>query len=454
MFEKLKNAYRFATDDIWKIDDADYDSRFLRWLSGQLRVFTFTIASFGRNQLVVRSAGLTYFTLMAIVPLAAVVFGVSKGFGFEDRIIAGLYEALPRYRAVIEGVTDFAHNMINQTRGGLIATVGFLILFWSVIQVFMNVEDSFNYIWEVRRRRSFARKLSDYIAILILAPIVLVFFGWVGDRVDSGLEGLVRGTFLMPLLEFLRAAIPFVSAWLVFTLVYVVMPNTKVQLTAALKAGVIAGTVFVAVQLFYAYSQGALSRYNAVYGTFAALPLFLIWLNICWMIIMFGAELTFGYQNIKNYQYERDSIHVSQVYRRKILLLVMHRIAYAFTRGEKEMDSDQMAGELNVPVRIIRDALFDLEQAGLILSVEDDNKTKTVRYFPARDVSGLRVYDVISAVDAHGLSTLDMKELDELRSVNRVMARMDSLIRDSKDNVLLSDIPMIYEEPDEDHDRR
>jgi membrane protein len=452
MLEKIKNAYRYMTEGIWLKDESEYETRFMRWFSEQLKVFMFTISSFGRNQLIVRSAGLTYYTLMAIVPLAAVVFGVAKGFGFEGRIIEGLYETLPRYRSIIDQVTAFAHNMIAQTRGGLIATVGFLILFWSVIQVFMNVEDSFNYIWEVRRQRNIARKISDYIAILILAPIVLVFFSWAGDQVQATLDGLVRGTFLMPLLEFLRGFIPFVSAWLVFTLVYVVMPNTKVHFTAALKAGVLAGTLFVAMQLFYAYSQGALSRYNAVYGTFAALPLFLIWLNLCWMIIMFGAELTFGYQNIRNYQYERQSVDVSQDYRRKILLLVMHRIAYAFTKGEKEMDSDQMAGELNVPVRIIRDALFDLEQAGLILSVEDDTKTKTVRYFPARDVSGLRVYDVISAVDARGLSTLHMKELDELRSINRVMGRMDRLVRDSKDNVLMSDIPMIYEEPS-DHDR-
>ncbi len=452
MLEKIKSAYRYMTEGIWKKDESEYNTRFMRWFSGQLKVFMFTISSFGRNQLVVRSAGLTFYTVMAIVPLAAVVFGVAKGFGFEERIIEGLYESLPRYRTIIDQVTGFAENMIAQTKGGLIAIVGFLILFWSVINVFMNVEDSFNYIWEVRRSRNIARKISDYITILILAPIVLVFFSWTGDQVEETLDGLVRGTFLMPLLEFLRRFIPFVSAWLVFTLVYVVMPNTKVHFMASLKAGVIAGTVFMAVQLFYSYGQGALSRYNEVYGTFAALPLFLIWLNLCWQIIMFGAELTFGYQNVKNYQYERDAENVSYDYRRKILLLVMHRIAYAFTKGEKEMDSDQMAGELNVPVRLIRDALFELERSGLILSVEDE-KNKAVRYFPARDVTDLRVYDVIAAVDAHGLATLDMKERDELRSVNRVMLRLDRLLRDSHYNVLLSDIPMTYDEPS-DHDRR
>lgn len=451
MLEKIKGAYRYMTEGIWKKDESEYKTRFMRWFSEQLKVFMFTISSFGRNQLLVRSAGLTYYTLMAIVPLAAVVFGVAKGFGFEGIIIEGLYEALPRYRSLIDQVTSFAENMIAQTQGGLIAIVGFLILFWSVINVFLSVEDSFNYIWEVRRHRNIARKISDYITILILTPIVLVSFSWAGDQIEATLDGLVRGTFLMPLLEFLRGFIPFVSAWLVFTLIYVVMPNTKVHLMAALKAGMIAGTVFVAVQLFYSYGQGALSRYNEVYGTFAALPLFLIWLNLCWQIIMFGAELTFGYQNVTNYQYERVAESVNYDYRRKILLLTMHRIAYAFTKGEKEMDSDQMAGELNVPVRIIRDALFELERSGLILSVEDE-KNKSVRYFPARDVSDLRVYDVISAVDGRGLATLDMKERDELRSVNRVMSRLDRLLRDSEDNVLLSDIPMTYDEPS-DRDR-
>jgi len=444
MIEKIKQIIRFFTEDIWSKEKHEYNSKFMAWLSGHLKVFIYTIKSYGQNQLVVRSAGLTYYTLMAIVPLAAVIFGVAKGFGFEERIVGYLYDALPRYEMLIDWITEFAHNMIAQVKGGLIASFGFLILFWAVIQVFMNVEDSFNYIWEVRRTRSLPRKISDYISILIIAPILWVGFSMVSDQVEAGLDNIVGGTFLSPLLTFAEAIIPFVLAILIFTLVYVVMPNTKVKFMPALKAGIIAGTVFVFVQLFYAYSQGALSRYNAVYGTFAALPLFLIWLNLCWQIVMFGAELSFGYQNLDKFEYERDAEKVSYNYRRKMMLLVMHRIAYNFTEGKEQMDSDQLAKVLNIPVRIVRDTLFELEKAELIISVDDDDR-KTVRYYPARDVSEMKVYDVIRTVEDQGLPSLNMKEFEEFRSVNRVLIQLDKVINDSDKNILLNDIKMTDE---------
>ena len=439
MIDKLKKAYQYITEGVWTKEKHEYNSRFMRWFSGQMQVFIFTIQSFGKNQMVVRSAGLTYYTLLAIVPLVAVIFGITKGFGFQDRMIAFLYEAFPRYDTLIGYLTEFANNLLDQTRGGWLASIGFAVFLWSVLRVFMSIEDSFNYIWEVRRSRSIARKMSDYIAILIVGPIVWLVFSTAGDRVESILDNLVDGTFLSPLLTFIKVLIPFVTTALILSLVYSVMPNTKVKFPAALKAGVIAGTVLVFVQVFYAYGQSSLSRYNAIYGSFAALPLFFIWLNVCWQIVMFGAELSFGYQNVERYKYERESYNVSHDYRRKIMLLVMHRIAVSFTAGQEQLDSEQLAKILNLPVRIVRDTLYDLEQAGLLVSVEDE-KQKTVRYYPGRDVSRMRIYDVVQAVDTHGLSHLNLAEYGELQSVNKLFARFTGEMNRSDNNILLLDI--------------
>ena len=439
MIEKLKKAYHYITEGVWTKEKHEYNTKFMRWFSGQMQVFIFTIQSFGRNQMVVRSAGLTYYTLLAIVPLVAVVFGIMKGFGYEDRIEFYLGEILPNFGQLSGQIMEWARNLVEEVKGGWIAAIGLVVFLWTVLRVFMSIEDSFNYIWEVRRNRSIARKMSDYIVVMIIGPIVWLVFSAAGDQLESALDNLVRGTFLWPLLTFIKALIPFVTTSLILAFVYVVIPNTKVKFSAALKAGIIAGVVLVFVQIFYTYGQSALSRYNAVYGGFAAVPLLFIWLNVCWQIVMFGAELSFGYQNVERYKYERLSSGVSYDYRKKIMLLIMHRIACSFTRGEEQLDSEQLGGILNIPVRIVRDTLYDLEQAGLLISVEDE-KNRTVRYYPAKDVSGMRVYDVIRAVESHGVSHFDLTEYEELQSVNKLFAKWESELEHSGNNILLLDI--------------
>ena len=439
MLEKVKKAYHYVTEGIWTKDKSEYNSRFMRWFSGQMQVFIFTIRVFGQNQLVVRSAGLTYFTLLAIVPLVAVAFGIMKGFGQEGLIEIYLADLLPRFGDLSEQIMDWARRMVEGTRGGWIALIGSVVFLWSVILVFMNVENSFNYIWEVRRHRSIARKAGDYFSVMIFGPVVWLALSAVGGQVEMRLESLVRGTFLWPLLTVVKALIPFVTAALILTLVYKVIPNTKVKFSAALKAGAIAGVVLIVVQIFYAHGQNALSSYNAVYGGFAAVPLLFIWLNVCWQVIMFGAELSFGYQNVERYRFERQAESVSYDYRRKIVLLVMHRIAVSFAAGERQLDSEQLGRDLNLPVRLIRDALYELEQADLLVSVEDE-QNRSVRYYPARDVDRLRVYDVIRAVERRGVSHLDLAEYNEMQSVNGLFDRLDAELDRSGNNIRLLDI--------------
>lgn len=439
MIKFIKKISGFLRDDIWHKDDHEYRSGFMRRFVGHLKVFIFTISSYGKNNLIVRAAGLSYYTLMSIVPLAAVIFGIAKGFMFDSRIVEYLYTRFPQYEMLISQLMDFAYNMLERTKGGLIASIGFVVLLWAVVRVFSNVEDAFNYIWEVRKSRRITRKVSDYIAVMISAPILWMLFMLARERVESAVAGIVSGTFLSPLLTFLQILIPFLSAWILHTVLYYVMPNTKVKFSAAFKGGIIAGTVFYLFQMGYFWFQATLSNYNAIYGSFAALPMLLIWMNVSWQIVMFGAELSFGYQNIEKFEYERESSKVSYDYRKKIMLLVMHRIGYNFIKGREQMDSDQLATVLNIPVRIIRDALFDLEEAKLVVTTEDDVQ-KVVRYYPARDVRSMRVYDVIKAVESTGVQHLNMEEYDELRSLNDVVGKIEQLVECAPENVYLMDI--------------
>ena len=168
----IKRIIEFITEGIWQTKENDYKSRKMRWAVRQFKVVIFMARGLGEHNLAVRSAALTFYTLMSIVPIAALVFGVIKGFGMENSFNEYLYREYPQYTLIIDQIIDFANNMLIRARGGVIASVGFVVLLWSVMKVFGNVESAFNNIWEVRKARSITRKFSDYMAVVFVAPIL------------------------------------------------------------------------------------------------------------------------------------------------------------------------------------------------------------------------------------------------------------------------------------------
>jgi len=436
----IKKSIKFITEDIWRKGEEEYSSKALRFTIRQLKIFLFTAKSYGKDQLIIRSAALTFYTMMALVPFAAIIFGIAKGFMFENSISAYLYAKFPNYTGLVTQVIEFANALLERTKGGIIAIIGVLVLMWAVIKVFINIESSFNHIWEIRKSRSFTRKLSDYLSVLLVAPIFWFVTNNASNVIGTSIDNAVAGTFFAPVVNFLGYLLPFVIISIMLTVVYYVMPNTKVKFRAALSAAIIAGVALYLFQTGYFYSQTRISNYNAIYGSFAALPLFLIWLHISWQIIMFGAELSFGYQNIEKYEFERETYKISFDYRRKIMLVVMHRIASNFQKGKKPMDDDQIARAVNLPVRIVRDVLYDLEQANLIVSLDDDSQKSAV-YLPMRDISNMRIYDIIKAVETSGVQNFNIKQYEDLKSVNTIVSELDNMIAHSDKNILLMDIP-------------
>jgi membrane protein len=210
-----------------------------------------------------------------------------------------------------------------------------------------------------------------------------------------------------------------------FTFIYIVLPNTKVRFKSALTASLVCGTAFLLFQWGYIYLQSSMSAYNAIYGSFAALPLFLIWLQISWQIVLFGGELAFAYQNIAKFEQERESLHISHDNRRKVMLATMLVITRSFTSKQGPMSSEQISQQLNLPLRIVRDVIFELEQAGLIHQVKWDENDKVAYYAPAKDVHNITIYDVITTVEQHGEESVDILESEEVRAVS---SQLDAII--------------------------
>lgn len=444
---RLSDIITFFTDTVFRKGAGEYRNPVARWAVRQYKLLFYTVQGLSSHGTMVRSAALTFYTLMSLVPVVALVFAVVKGFGLAEGLEQNLYEVLPQSPEVIDYVVGFAQKALARTQGGWVALVGVLTLFWAVIKVFGSIEDAFNNIWEVRSTRSAARKYGDYIAVVVVAPILWVISSSMGNYAAE-----ILGVAGSPALEVLSRAGSLVVAWVMFTFIYVVLPSTKVRFTAALTAGVVAGTAFVLFQWGYVYLQRWMTSYNAIYGSFAALPLFLLWMQISWEILLLGGELSFAYQNVARFDEERESLLVSYDCRRKLMVGVMVLVSRAFRDGRGAVSFSEIRDRLDVPTRIMNNILYTLVQARMLSEIRTEGTDYDLEYAPARDISTLRVYDILSAVDSHGFGrdTIDMRSNRELRRCAEVVERLKDVTRASTENVLLIDIMDGAEQKSED----
>lgn len=412
--------------------------RAMIWLLARpVKLLLYMLQGLSTHATMVRSAALTYYTLVSIVPVVALVFAVVKGFGLADGLVQNLYSVFPQIPEVVDYLVEFAQKALARTQGGLVALFSLVALFWSVWSVFGSIENAFNNIWEVKNTRSWSRKISDYITVIVFAPIL-----WVGASAVSvylqQLLGWADNVWLNALSKLISMAI----AWFMFSLIYVVLPNTKVNLSAAIKSGFIAGTVFMLFQWGYVFVQTWMTSYNAIYGSFAALPLFLLWMLISWSILLLGGELSFTFQNEKRFDEERESLLVSYDCRRKLMIGVMVIVSRTFRDGKGAMAVDDIRHELGIPKRILSSILSALVEAGMLHEIHVGGNEFELSYAPARDISTLKVYDVLLAVDAHGegRDSIDVSEPAELYRAAQVVEELKSETLDSKANCLIVDL--------------
>lgn len=432
----IKNIVEFIKTGIWLKKDEDYKSGPRRWAARQFKIFIITAKGFGAHALAIRSAALTFYSLMSIVPITALVFGIVKGFGIDKQFIETLHTNLPQYTDVINAITEFANNMLHQTRGGIIIAVGLVVLLWAVFKVFGNTESAFNHIWEVHKSRNLTRKLSDYITIVFITPILWLASNSLAIYLKSTIAYYTGST----ILEILYGLASLLAVWMMFTFIYKVMPNTKVKLSSAINAGIVAGTIFQIFQVAYLFIQTQVTSYNAIYGSFAALPLFLIWMQASWHILFFGAELSFAYQNIHSYEQELQVQHLSYSTRLKVLVSIMSKIIKNFKDNNGASSAETIASELKIPIRLVHEQIFELEKANLVCAVQDSTgDDKISLYIPARDIHSIKIIDVVHAVQNYGRNLDELDYATEITQIGSIIDQFDLNDAISDKNVLLID---------------
>jgi membrane protein len=274
------------------------------------RTLVLTIRFFTAKRVMTQASALTYSTLLAIVPILAVIFAIARGFGYNKYIEIWFRDALSSQPQVADILTDFVNSYLIHTQSGIFLGVGLLFMLYTVLMLVNNVEETFNEIWQVSNARPIMRSLTNYMAMFFVFPIIIVvsmglsvFMATVAKHTDGV---VILGRAVRFLLDFS----PYLLLSLLFVGLYVYMPNTDVKLKSAIVPGILSGIAMQLLQLFYIHSQIWVTGYNAIYGSFAALPLFMLWLQISWTICLFGAQLTFTNQNLDRIGINLDEINM------------------------------------------------------------------------------------------------------------------------------------------------
>ena len=432
----------FIRTGIWRLRLKDL-SRKKSFGIRLLRIVLLATRGFGEDKIHLRASALTLYSLLGIVPVIAMAFGIAKGFGFEKFLQKDLLERFQGQEEVAIRIIDFAHSLLEATKGGVIAGIGLIVLFWAVIRVLRDIENSFNDIWGIEEARSLGRKFSDYLTIILICPILLTMSGsatiFINTQVMTITDKIALLGYFSSLIFFLLKFLPYCVIWGLFTFIYILVPNTKVNFKSGLLAGIIAGSVYQIIQWGYIHFQVGVAKYNAIYGSFAALPLFLIWLQVSWIIVLIGAEISFAHQNVDTYEFEPDSEHINLSFKRLLSLLIAHLLTKHFSDGEKPLTAQQISHSLEIPVRLVRQILFELVHSGIMSEVKTVNE-KELAYQPAFDIHRLTIAHLLEALDQRGVGSIPVAQSRELGVLSEALEGIREAVAQSPANKLLKDI--------------
>ena len=417
MVKKLRRIREFVLHDVWH--DIPTPTRIKAFVVQSVRVAILAVREFLVDRCLLRATALAYVTLLTLAPLLAFAFAVLKGVGVQDYLRPLLTEHIaPGQEEMVDRIIAY----VAQTDLRALGAIGLVFLLWTTVKVLSTIESSFNHIWHIDRSRPPMRKVADYVSVLVISPILLVAAMSLTAAFQSNelvarmQDTLVLGFALDVFLFWAR----FVATWIAFAAIYIFMPNTKVRLVAALVGGIIAGTAWQVAFWAYAFFQVGVAHYGAIYTTFAAVPIFMIWLYLGWTILLFGAEISWAVENVGDYGEQRRVGQPSFASLETVAVRAMAVLAAAFQRDGSSQTAEQIAKNVGVSRRLAADVLAILAHAGLCTEVVSDDDGA---YHPGRALDTITPADVLAALRAHGQSV-------ELPADRPEAAVLDELLKD------------------------
>jgi membrane protein len=428
----LKNFVERAKDwftvSLWQVEEERL-GRLRRFFLRQMQLLVLVYREFLADRCMLQASALTYFTLLAIVPLFALTFALLKGFGAQQALEPIILE---RFTVGSEEMVSTIIGYIDRTNFGSLGVIGLITFLATVVALLTNVEQTFNLIWGVGEARSPFRRFADYFSVLTFAPLLLFAAISMTTTLESQtfVQTLLEMALVGEVIYFLFRLLPYVAMWAAFVFLYTFMPNVKVRLGAALVGGILGGTIWQLAQWGYVTFQVGVSRYNAIYGGMAALPILMVWIYVSWLIVLLGAEVAYAWQNQTIIRREIREQKINFLNQEMVALSIMMVVARTFLAGEKPWGLQRISDTLCLPPRLARQTIDELLELGLLSEVHLA-KEEDFAYQPASPPQQMPVHAILKALREDGVGLNRLEDIPEWRMVQELEARFDEAGREA-----------------------
>lgn len=492
---KVKEVIKFLSYDIWRSNPETLSNK-KNILYNAIKIVMLTVRNVQELNIAASSRSLTYRTLLSIVPLLAVIFAIARGFGIENIMESSIFnlmtgEEVDTTRVVTEAVVppdtalvsmdvwsaensgriapatagergaqfqeeataegrtreflDMLFQLIDNSLeeakgGGVFAGVGILLFLYTILLLFNDIENNLNKIWQVNKGRSIGRKVTDYTAMVLFIPIFFILVNALNILSYPQNNTLKIIYILYPFIPRLLNIIPFVVMILIFTSVYKFLPNVKVKFQHALLAGVLAGVAFQFFQMLYLSGQLWITRYNAIYGTFAAIPLMLLWIQLSWFITLIGAEVSYAAQNVRKFSFEKETRNISRRYRDFFTLMIASVIIRRFADELPPYTADQLSEKCKVPSRLTHDILDVLMEVNIISTTPIPEDELVMAFQPAVDINLISVNYLMAKLDEKGSEDFMIDMEGEFHEHWKVLVNTRLCMYENNSDLLLKDL--------------
>lgn len=398
----VKQAKKFLLEDIWRVTD-DEVSKKRGMIYNAIKIATLSVREFTQGRVINKASALTYSTLLAIIPTLAILFAIARGFGFANLLESQFRSGLGGEASqAAEIVLSFIDSYLSHAKSGIFVGVGLIMLFYTVLLLTYNMERTFNSIWQVKKPRSLYRKVTDYFSMILILPLLVMLSSGLSIFISTMVKNMEEFVLLAPIVKFLVRSIPFIITWSMFTALYIFMPNTTVKFKYAVGPGILAGTAFQTFQYLYIGTQIWISRYNAIYGSFAAIPMFLLWAQISWSICLYGVQLCYVAQNLRNFSFSKETENISRRYHDFLCILIMSLICKRFKTEQSPYTAESLSDEHKIPIRLTKNILYELQDLHMICETQEEDEDNSVGYLPSVDINCMDVAMLLSRLDTAG----------------------------------------------------
>ncbi|MDR3219268.1 MAG: YihY/virulence factor BrkB family protein [Dysgonamonadaceae bacterium] len=435
--KQILKLWKFVTEDIWRLVPSELSSLERRGVN-LLKIISLAVRRYQADNLQRSASALTYNTFLSIIPLLAVMLAIAKGFGFQNIIESQLFEYFPGKKEIFGEVLTFVDSYMQHSKDGIFLGLGLLLLLYTVFNLISSIENAFNMIWQVPKGRTVGRRVTDYFSVFLLLPLFLLCSSGISIFMATAFETIKANEILAPFYETAIAFGPWIITLIVFTALYMFMPNTKVKFRYALPAGIFAAIGFQLFQYIYINGQIWVSKYNAIYGSFAFLPLLLLWMQLSWVICLIGAEIAYAGQNVQNFEFETDSKNISKRYLDFLILTILTLIVKRFETGGKAYMADEISLENKIPIGLTKKILYHLVDLGIILEVKDEKDYPNFQ--PAIDINQITLEYLFTKTDRYGSENFKIDNHKRFHSEWEVIlqSRIDMFANNR--NILIKDL--------------